>query len=246
MLVDDRTPLSLEDLRNVQKPLAESLSSILEMPEEDVEGLDLTFEAPYRIFGETKYDPLVEDGSNIAVTGDNRRKYVHTYTDYVLRSSVAKQFKAFRAGFFMACNERILKLCNPAEVELLVCGRAVTSLVDVEASAVYHEPYSKSHPTIVLFWRVVHSLSVEQQRRFLYFATGCERAPIGGASKIKLRIQRSGGARAEEDGEARDTPLLPVAHTCMNLLDLPEYHTEEEMRKAILLCVEHSVGFGIV
>ena len=42
------------------------------------------------------------------------------------------------------------------------------------------------------FWEIVHSLTEEQQRKLLQFATGSDRVPIGGLAKIKLIIARNG------------------------------------------------------
>jgi hypothetical protein len=43
------------------------------------------------------------------------------------------------------------------------------------------------------FWEVVHELSEERKKKLLHFATGSDRAPIGGLKNLQLVIQRSGG-----------------------------------------------------
>merc|ERR1719443_2064999 len=65
-------------------------------------------------------------------------------------------------------------------------------------------------------WAVLHELSEEDKRKFLLFLTGSDRIPISGMSSLRITIQRT-----------LDTAFLPVAHTCFNLLDLPEYGTRE-------------------
>lgn len=39
--------------------------------------------------------------------------------------------------------------------------------------------------------------------------------------------------------------LLPTAHTCFNILDLPVYSSKEVLRERLLLALEHEQGFGL-
>lgn len=57
---------------------------------------------------------------------------------------------------------------------------------------------------------------------------------LKGMSAVKMRIQPC------------DENALPVAHTCFNLLDLPNITDREEMRRRLLICLEHSHGFNLV
>ncbi len=63
---------------------------------------------------------------------------------------------------------------------------------------------------------------------------GC-RAPVGGLGHLKLIIQRSGG----------DTDRLPSAHTCFNVLLLPEYSSQDKLCQRLLLAIENAQGFGL-
>lgn len=48
------------------------------------------------------------------------------YTDYILNTSVERQFRAFKKGFLMVTSESPMKyLFRPEEVELLICGSRV-------------------------------------------------------------------------------------------------------------------------
>ncbi len=83
--------------------------------------------------------------------------------------------------------------------------------------------------------QVLHSFSVDEKRRFLSFATGCARAPVGGLGKLTLLVQRSGP----------DTDRLPTSHTCFNALLLPDYATLEKLRGRLLIAIENAQGFGL-
>lgn len=42
---------------------------------------------------------------------------------------------------------------------------------------------------VVWLWDVVHQLAPEEQRMFLKFVSGSDRAPIGGLANLKCLIQ---------------------------------------------------------
>ena len=54
-------------------------------------------------------------------------------------------------------------------------------------------------------------------------------------SSKKLTIQKTG-----------DPNYLPVAHTCFNLLDLPDYATKEKLKFKLLQAIHGTQGFGLV
>lgn len=39
--------------------------------------------------------------------------------------------------------------------------------------------------------------------------------------------------------------LLPVAHTCFNILDLPNYKSKEILKRKLMQAIEHTHGFGL-
>ena len=56
-----------------------------------------------------------------------------------------------------------------------------------------------------------------------------------GLGKLRMLIQRSG----------QDTDSLPTAHTCFNVLLLPQYTSEEKLRQKLLLAIGNAEGFGL-
>ncbi len=83
-------------------------------------------------------------------------------------------------------------------------------------------------------WAIVRELDSEEQRRFLKFFTGSDRAPIGGLGNLRCVIQRDGG----------DTQKLPTSHTCFNTLLLPSYRSCRVMGARLRLAIMNSEGFG--
>ncbi|MCH95047.1 E3 ubiquitin-protein ligase UPL6-like [Trifolium medium] len=91
-----------------------------------------------------------------------------------------------------------------------------------------------------MFWEVLKGFSMENQKKFLKFVTGCSRGPLLGFRYLEplFCIQRQrdcwvqysdfvpcrAGGNASEDALDR----LPTSATCMNLLKLPPYRRSQE------------------
>lgn len=101
--------------------------------------------------------------------------------------------------------------------------------------AVAFLPIPHHNLQIVLFWKVFHELSLQEKKKFLLFLTGSDRVPVGGMEAIVITIQ-----------PVSDDRLLPVAHTCFNLLDLPRYQTREKLKYKLLQAIAHYQGFSLV
>ncbi len=63
---------------------------------------------------------------------------------------------------------------------MIVCGSQVLDFLELEKSSRYQDGYEENSETIKHFWQIVHSLSIEEKKKFLSFLTGCDRAPIDG------------------------------------------------------------------
>jgi ubiquitin-protein ligase E3 A len=190
----------------------------------------------YEYFGEMKVDELKPGGANIHLTNDNRQEYVDLYVKYLLDTSIASQFSAFKQGFQMVCDSRLMRIFSPEELELLVCGSQVLDFNELEAGARYEEPYNKNSPIIKQFWSILQEFGDKEKRLFLQFCTGSDRVPISGLAKLRFTISRHGG----------DSESLPTSHTCFNHLLLPEYSSREKMKAKILVAINHATGFGLM
>ena len=114
------------------------------------------------------------------------------------------------------------------------------------------------HPTIANFWSVFHDdFNLEEEKKFLLFLTGCDRIPVGGMKSLSLKIQVRlislalissaciGKAYWAVLQRSAETKHLPVAHTCFNLLDLPDYSTREKLKYMLLKAIQYTHGFGL-
>jgi hypothetical protein len=106
-----------------------------------------------------------------------------------------------------------------------------------QKNAKYDGGFRATTPVIVNLWRIVQQeLTAEQQRKFLHFITSCERTPVGGMKTVKIIIQRNGP----------DSDQLPTAHTCFNILMLPEYRSKDKLKTKLLTALQFSEGFGLL
>ncbi|KAL0832902.1 hypothetical protein ABMA28_001047 [Loxostege sticticalis] len=226
----------LDDLSDLYPTLANSLKSLLDYPDDDVEDVfSLCFAVNTEVFDQIQVHPLKEDGENISVTHENKQEYVDLYVDFLLNKSVENQFKAFNQGFQKVCGGRIIKLFRSHELMSVVIGNEEYDWDMFETNCEYKNGYSANDQQIRWFWEVFHELPLEDKKKFLLFLTGSDRVPIQGMRDIKIRIQ-----------PVADDRYFPVAHTCFNLLDLPRYKTKERLKYYLSQAIQQTQGFSLV
>ena len=229
---------TLVDLCELSPSLGEGLQTLLDYDGDDIEEVfyrDFVVERFDAETGRTLTTELKPGGEHTAVTGGNRKEFVKLYVQHALDKSVSAQFGAFKAGFEQVCGGPALGLFTPTELELLVCGDPEIDMKALERVTKYDGGFDADHRAIRDFWSVVHSLPIADQKRLLFFATGCDRAPVGGLENLPFVVQRSGP----------DTEHLPTAHTCFNVLLLPEYDCQEKLRDRLAVAIANAEGFGL-
>ncbi|XP_055608814.1 probable E3 ubiquitin-protein ligase HERC4 isoform X2 [Uranotaenia lowii] len=228
--------VQLSDLTELMPTVGKSMQAILDYNEPDLEEVfGLTFSTTRDFFGEMQTIELKPGGERIAVNQENKQEFVQMYTDYVLNKSVEKSFNHFRLGFMKVCGGRVLKLFKAHELMAVVIGNEEYDWIALEENAEYKNGYKSSDQPIRWFWEVFHELPLEEKKKFLLFLTGCDRIPIQGMKAIKIFIQPTS-----------DDKFLPVAHTCFNLLDLPQYKTKEKLKYKLLQAIQQTQGFSLV
>eukprot|EP00817_Percolomonadidae_sp_ATCC50343_P007104 CAMPEP_0117426664 /NCGR_PEP_ID=MMETSP0758-20121206/6714_1 /TAXON_ID=63605 /ORGANISM="Percolomonas cosmopolitus, Strain AE-1 (ATCC 50343)" /LENGTH=318 /DNA_ID=CAMNT_0005211931 /DNA_START=1364 /DNA_END=2317 /DNA_ORIENTATION=+ len=212
---------TLEDMKDHDPDYYKGLKYLLEAEGDIEDDFGLTFSIEKENFGKIETIDLIEDGSNVPITAYNRKDYVDAVIRYKYVTSIQHQFDAFYKGFNDVIGGAAIQLFRPEELELLVCGSPVWDFDALEKNTKYGEGYSKNHPVIKNFWRVVKSFDDEHKKHFLAFCTGSDRVPIRGLGQLIFVIVKNG----TEDHR------LPTAHTCFNHLLLPEYSTEEVLKE---------------
>ena len=76
---------------------------------------------------------------------------------------------------------------------------------------------------IAWLWDIVHGVFDDaERRRLLFFLTGSDRAPVKGLGALAITVSRNGP----------DSLRLPTAHTCFNVLLLPDYRARAQKPSA--------------
>lgn len=205
----------LDDLVFLDKELYRNLN-FLKNYEGDVEELALTFSIDTDAMGTVKVKDLIYNGRSIAVTNENKMKYVYAVSNYKLNIQIRKGCQKFLEGLSDLINLEWLLMFSEPELQLLISGEQKSiDVEDMKRFVAYDGVYDSEHPTIKFFWLVVEEFTGEQKEMLLKFITSSSRAPLLGFQEMNPPICiRFGG---------QDQSRLPSASTCVNLLKLPAY-----------------------
>jgi len=230
---------NFEDLKEFKPSIWKGLNELLEYAADDMEDVFMQpFQVSYTdLFGSTITVDLKEGGANIMVNQSNKREYAELYADFLINKNVEQQFLAFQRGFDLVTSESpVHMLFTPRELEMLICGEKEFDFNELENSTEYDGGYNKETNVVRWFWDAVHNMDLEDKRRLLQFTTGSDRIPVGGLAKLRLTIAKNGS----------DSERLPTAHTCFNVLLLPEYSTREKLNDLLMKAIKECKGFGML
>ena len=224
----------LNDLKEYDPELYNSLKFLINTNDKNLEeNLDSNFTVSIDKFGEKVVIPLKPNGENIMINYENKNEYVDLYLNWFFNESIKEYYDSFEKGFYKVFDRKLSKILSPQELELIICGTQNLNFKELQ-NAVRYEDYEKNSITIQYLWEILMEFSEEEKKKFLFFVTGCDRAPIDGLGSLPFEISRN--ANIDE---------LPSAHTCFNHLILPDYQNKELMKKKILTAINYSEGFGL-
>jgi alpha-tubulin suppressor-like RCC1 family protein len=193
------------------------------------------FQVTERYFDQVKTIDLIPNGGNVAVTNSNINQYIQCFIEYELYKKIEKQFSSFKRGFLQVFKGDILKIFRAEELSKCICGEIdLIDTAQLKKICKYEGDFVNKN-YIDQFWRIFDSFSQEEKRSFLFFVTGTDRLPVGGAARMSLMIQKNGS----------DTELLPTSATCFNTLLLPEYSTPEKLETKLKIILQNKEGFGL-
>ncbi|CAB3256415.1 unnamed protein product [Arctia plantaginis] len=203
----------------------------------DVPDLGLDFTILTDELGEQRIEELKPGGANIPVTAENRIEYIHLVADYKLNKQIRSQCNAFKSGLTSVVSAEWLRMFSCRELQLLISGAEVPiDLDDLKRHTQYAGGFSITHPTVQCFWKVLQNFTDDQRRQLLKFVTSCSRPPLLGFKDLHppFCIQSAGAS-----------DRLPSSSTCMNLLKLPEFHSEEQLAEKLLYAIQSGAGFEL-
>ena len=234
-----KLPLSLRDLETVDESLHRSLKWMLDN-EFDPEELDMRFVVDSDYMGRHETRELKENGQNILVTNQNKEEYVSLILEQRLTKQIGAQIKAFCEGFYAVIPWEDIRSFSPNELDLLICGVPEIDVADLRANCNYIFPYNAGHPVVQAFFEVISKWDNEALAKLLLFMTGSSQVPIEG---FKYFVDIGQPITISPGGERG---RLPVAHTCVNTIDLPEYTDPDEMNAKLQFAIHECDSFGII
>ncbi|ELP90873.1 E3 ubiquitin protein ligase HUWE1, putative [Entamoeba invadens IP1] len=226
----------MNDLEEIQPEVLNSFNFLKDYAKNDIEEtMCLTFQHLEEINGQVKTIDLKPNGGEIMVTQENKLEYIQLMTDYILNTSIEKQFSAFISGFKLVFNSRLLTIFSPRELQLLVSGSDVFDFYELENMTRYANGFNKDTPVVKWLWEILHEYPIDLKKKFLFFATGSDRSPPGGLGNLKFIVAKHG-----------DASRLPTSSTCNNLFLLPPYESKEELKEKLTFALNNTNGFGLV
>uniref|UniRef100_A0A0D9QWA7 HECT and RLD domain containing E3 ubiquitin protein ligase family member 6 n=1 Tax=Chlorocebus sabaeus TaxID=60711 RepID=A0A0D9QWA7_CHLSB len=226
----DQKP-SLEDLKELSPRLGKSLQEVLNDDADDIgDALCIRFS----IHWDQNDVDLIPNGISIPVDQTNKKDYVSKYIDYIFNVSVKAVYEEFQRGFYRVCEKEILRHFYPEELMTAIIGNTDYDWKQFEQNSKYEQGYRKSHPTIRLFWKAFHKLTLDEKKKFLLFLTGRDRLHARGIQKMEIVF------RCPETFSERDHP---TSITCHHILYLPKYSTMERMEEALQVAINNNRGF---
>uniref|UniRef100_G1QCB0 HECT-type E3 ubiquitin transferase n=1 Tax=Myotis lucifugus TaxID=59463 RepID=G1QCB0_MYOLU len=159
----DQKP-SLEDLKELSPLLGKNLQEVLNYEADDIgEALCIYFSLRW----DQHNVDLIPNGISILVDQTNKTDYVSQCVDYIFNTSVKAVYEEFQRGFYTVCDKEILRLFHPEELRTAIIGNTDYDWEQFERNSVYEPEYHESHPTIQMFWKAFHKLTLDEKRQFL-------------------------------------------------------------------------------
>ncbi|KAI8590591.1 hypothetical protein BDZ88DRAFT_394414 [Geranomyces variabilis] len=202
---------------------------------------------------------LCEGGKDRAVDARNVRAYVERVVDLTVGAGVAKQVRAFRAGFDAVFPATDLASFSVQELAVLVGGtgedaEGTWSPQTLREAIRADHGFNADSPTVQYLIMYMSQLTPFQRREFLQFVTGSPKLPIGGFANLSppLTVVRktveADSSSPGKGGKASGAPgsnthdWLPSVMTCANYLKVPEYRDVETLKARFDLAVREGQG----
>jgi len=181
-----------------------------------------------------KVEEVVLDDT-LFITDQNKMEYLESISKFKFETSIYKEVKKFKSGFYRYIPRDVICLFNSDEFSLLLNGVGQIDVKDWYNNTLYEHGVTKDCDQVKWFWSLVRSLKQEEKSLLLKFTTGSPCLPIGG---FKNLMGLSGLTLFTIVGSQRNDKL-PLASTCFNRLSLPRYSSEKMLREKVLIAIRH-------
>lgn len=229
--------LTIDDLRSFDSTLYDNLISLLNMSDEELNELDLTFET-MNMFHPERIVELIPNGSKVKVTKQNVLQYVWKLAQYKLVSIAKPAGYKFLEGLGSIIPQHWFGMFNTIDFQMLLSGgHKPVDIEDLRTNTEYGG-YTENDLTIKYFWEVLEEFSDKERRDFLRFVTSVPQAPLKGFAALEPKFGIRNGGKYELD-------RLPTASTCVNLLKLPDYGDKTVLKQKLLYAINSGARFDL-
>ena len=239
--------LSPDDLADVDRGLFKRLNHLRSLDEEAIKGLDLDFSLDEVHFGKRRKVSLTWNGENMPVTKSNIELYVNLYAAHRLRSN-EEALSSLKSGFYFFCPQALIQAASTclklADFDCLLCGNDEIDANDWKRNTRYEGPGAAERTNVVKwFWDAVSAMTNQERKLLLRFATGQSSSPIGGFKQLKSQEMSMPFTIVlkSKPEEKNLRSFYPTAATCSNLLQLPRYKSEADLKKYLGLVVQEEM-----
>lgn len=222
-------PVTFKDLEDTDQELYSSLQELLN---NDSIPSDRYFTICVKNIGLNMLIELKPNGTQIKVTNNNKQEFVKLVTNYYLIKSIKEQIKSFREGFESLIHQDEINNITPKDLDLLICGIIQIDLDNLKQNTIIIKPYTSDSPVIKYFFDAISKWDGEDLAKLILFITGSSFIPDGGFQTFR-KIGRPLSIRMGGFKES-----LPVAHTRFNMLDLPDYESEEQLDQKLKVAIQ--------
>lgn len=195
---------SMETLAELDPEAFRSVKNIQNLSKDDFEGM------------------LELEGKN----GMSKDDYINECVHKLLLSGVQWQFDSLCRGFHTVMGPQQLKdyFSDAKDLSHTICGEnVVLSQFDVRETflIVYDDELKEEWtPLSEALWDTIDSWSHEKKLLFVKFVTGSNRLPLPQTETLKIELPFFAFSKKDHTNLLK---TLPQAHTCENLLELPNY-----------------------
>jgi hypothetical protein len=229
-------PITYIDLKEINKEVYNSIKYIEN--QENIEDLGLTFTITENIQNDQQLIEIMPDGLSILLNEENKQEYINLYTLYYLGLQ-PEIIAAIKEGISKVIPLESIAEFDYKELKEILMGNEEIDLNDLKENVIY-DGYTYKSTVITYFWQVLDELDQENLPKFLHFATGCQKVPVGGFAHLH------GSSGLQKFTIKTTTGIgLPTAHSCFNRIELPNYTSFEETKEKLLYAINETVGFGI-
>ncbi len=186
--------------------------------------------------------PIERSGSIFDLSLENRDNQIRAALQNISINGKFEQFEALREGFLSAIPAKYFAGVTPSEIQSFVLGDSNISVDDLARNIRLDGGYRMMSPQITNLFFVLREYSQEDLRLFLRFVTSNTQLPIGGFGALRPAFTVQSVSRTGVSGSV----LLPAAHTCANMLDLPLYENIEELRSSLTRAIRLDSSMGMI